>query len=129
MTMRLAVLLCGDQEVHDLAECWLTAARMAVISTSAAQDAERQILEQRVELLILDELPIYVPGLSSLRKLKDQSPHLHVILIPRGEARPDVSVARISGVDAVLVRPVSKASLLSVVAELRNLTASSAVAH
>ncbi len=114
---RLARLLCADEEVHDLAESWLTAAGMRVISvsTSAAQDAARQIMNERIELLVLDTLPIYLPGLPSLQELKEGRRHLHVILIPRLDEKPEIGIARISGVDAVLVRPLSKAKLLSVV--------------
>ena len=114
---RLALLLCTDEEVHDLAESWLTAAGMRVISvsTSAAQDAARQIMNERIELLVLDTLPIYLPGLPSLQELKEGRQHLHVILIPRLDEKPEVGIARISGVDTVLVRPLSKAKLLSVV--------------
>jgi hypothetical protein len=50
--------------------------------------------------------------------LKEKTQHLHVILIPRIDEKPDVGIAHISGVDAVLVRPVSKAKFLSVVDSL-----------
>ena len=114
---RLARLLCADEEVHDLAESWLTAAGMRVISvsTSAAQDAARQIMNERIELLVLDTLPIYLPGLPSLHELNEGRRHLQVILIPRLDEKPEIGIARIAGVDAVLVRPLRKAKLLSVV--------------
>jgi len=117
---RLALVLCADQEVHDLAESWLTEAGFSVVSTSTGQDAQKQISDRCVELLVLDTLPIYTPGLPSLRKLKDESPGLRVILIPRIDERPEVGLARICGVDTVLLRPVSKAKLLSVVAGFRD---------
>jgi DNA-binding response OmpR family regulator len=112
---RRALLVCTDEEVHDLAESWLTAAGMGVISASTVQDATRQILDKRVELLVLDALPIYLPGLPSLLKIKQERQHFHVILIPKLDEKPQIGVARISGVDAVLVRPLSKGKLLSVV--------------
>jgi len=62
-----------------------------------------------------DTLPIYLPGLPSLQELKEGRQHLPVILIPRLDEKPAVGIARISGVDAVFVRPLSKAKLLSVV--------------
>ena len=117
---RLALLLCADQEVHDLAESWLTEAGLGVVSTSTSQDAQKQILDRHVELLVLDTLPIYTPDLPSLQKLKDESPGLRVILIPRLDERPEVGLARICGVDTVLLRPVSKVKLLSVVAGFRD---------
>jgi DNA-binding response OmpR family regulator len=112
---RLALLLCTDEEVHDLAESWLTAAGMDVISASSVQDATRRILEDRIEVLVLDTLPIYLPGLASLLELKQGRPHFHVILIPRLDEKPEIGIARISGVDAVLARPLTKVKLLSVV--------------
>ena len=115
---RLVLLLCTDEEVHDLAESWLTAAGMRVISASSAEDARRQMLDEPIELLVLDTLPIYLPGLPGLLKLKEENQHLHVILIPRLDEKPEIGIARISGVDAVLVRPLTKVKLLSVVDEL-----------
>jgi DNA-binding response OmpR family regulator len=112
---RLALLLCTDGEVHDLAECWLAAAGMHVISASSAQEATRRIVEERIDVLVLDTLPIYLPGLPSLLELKQERPHFHVILISRLDEKPEVSIARISGVDAVLDRPLTRAKLLSVV--------------
>ena len=85
------------------------------ISASSAQDALRRILDERVELLVLDTLPIYVQGLPSLLELKQGREYFHVILIPGLAETPQVGVARISGVDAVLVRPLSKFKLLSVI--------------
>jgi len=73
-------------------------------------------------LLVLDTQPIYVPGLSGLRKLKDEQPGLRVIMIPRIDEPPEAGLARISGVDAVLLRAASKAKLLSVVAGLYDST-------
>jgi DNA-binding response OmpR family regulator len=116
---RLALLLCTDEEIHDLADSWLTASGMRVISVSTGQEATRQILDEQIELLVLDTLPIYLPGLSSLLTLKEKRRHFHVILIPRLDEKPEVGIARISGVDAVLVRPLSRAKLLSVVDTLR----------
>lgn len=89
---------------------------MRAILTHSVDEALRQIAAERIELLVLDTQPIYVPGLTSLRKLKDEQPGLRVIMIPRIGEPPEVGLARISGVDAVLLRPVSKAKLLSVVA-------------
>ena len=93
-----ALVLCADQ-VHDLAESWLTEAGLSVISTSTGQDAEKQLLEHPVDLLVLDTLPIYTPDLPSLRKLKDELPSLRVILIPHHDEQPEVGLARICGVD------------------------------
>ena len=73
------------------------------------------MLDERIELLVLDTLPIYVPGLPSLLKLKEENQRLHVILIPRLDEKSEIGIARISGVDAVLARPLSKVKLLSVV--------------
>jgi DNA-binding NtrC family response regulator len=112
---RLALLLCTDGEVHDLAESWLTAAGMDVVSASSVQDATGRILEDRIEVLVLDTLPIYLPGLPSLLELKQRRPHFHVILIPRLNEKREIGIARISGVDAVLARPLTKVKLLSVV--------------
>jgi DNA-binding response OmpR family regulator len=112
---RLALLLCTDEEVHDLAEFWLTAAGIRVISASSAEDARREMLDKRIELLVLDTLPIYVPGLPGLLKLKQENQHLRVILIPRLDEKSEIGIARISGVDAVLARPLFKSKLLSVV--------------
>ena len=112
---RLALLLCADEEVHDLANSWLRAAGIRVLSAPTAQDAANRLLNERFELLVLDELPIYSPRLPSLLNLKEEMPHLRIILIPRFGEKPEVGIARISGVDAVLVRPLSKAKLLSVV--------------
>ena len=112
---RLALLLCTDAEVHDLADSWLTAAGMRVISVSTGQDATRQILDEQIELLVLDTLPIYLPGLASLLALKEKRQNFHVVLIARLDEEPEIGIARISGVDAVLARPLSKAKLLSVV--------------
>lgn len=93
---------------------------MSTISASGVDDAMERIAARQIDLLVLDTLPIYIPGLPSLRKLKDEQPPLRVILIPRLDERPEVALARISGVDAVLLRPVSRAKLLSVVADLRD---------
>jgi DNA-binding response OmpR family regulator len=112
---RLALLLCTDEEVHGLAEFWLTSAGMRVTSASSAEDARRQMLDEPIELLVLDTLPIYLPGLPGLLKLKQENRHLHVILIPRLGEKPESGIARISGVDAVLDRPLTKVKLLSVV--------------
>jgi DNA-binding NtrC family response regulator len=112
---RLVLLLCTDEEVHDLAESWLAGAGMHVISTSSAQEATKRILEDRIEVLVLDTLPIYLPGLPSLLELKHGRPHFHVILIPRLDEKPEIGIARISGVDVVLARPLTKVKLLSVV--------------
>ena len=81
--------MCADEEVHDLADSWLTAAGMRVISVSTGQDATRQVLDEQIELLVLDTLPIYLPGLPSLQKLKEERAHLHVILIPRFDEKPE----------------------------------------
>jgi DNA-binding response OmpR family regulator len=115
----LAVLFCADEEVHDLAQSWLTVAGIRVTSASAAQDAAKQILDEEVDLLVLDTLPIYLPGLPSLGKLKAERRQLRVILIPSLDGKPEIGVARLSGVDAILARPLSKAKLLSVVDALR----------
>ena len=115
---RHALLLCADEEVHDLANSWLTTAGMRVISVSTGEDATTQILGGRIDLLVLDTHPIYSPGLSSLLALKEKMHHLRVILIPRLDEKAEVGIARISGVDEVLVRPVSKAKFLSVVDSL-----------
>jgi hypothetical protein len=58
-------------------------------------------------VLVLDTLPIYLPGLPSLLELKQERPHFHVILISRLDEKPEISIARISGVDAVLDRPLT----------------------
>ena len=118
MASRLALLLCADEEVHDLAASWLGEGGMRAISAHGVDEALRQIAAERIDLLVLDTQPIYVPGLPGLRKLKDEQPGLRVIMIPRIDEPPEVGLARISGVDAVLLRPVSKAKLLSVVAGL-----------
>ena len=117
---RLALLLCTDEEVHDLASSWLLEGGMSAISASAVDDAMRQIADRRVELLVLGTLPIYLPGLPSLRKLKKERPWLRVVLITRVDEQPKAGLARISAVDAVLPRPLSKARLLSVAAGLRD---------
>jgi len=54
----------------------------------------------------------------SLLALKDKMQYFHAILIPRLDEEPEVGIARISGVDAVLVRSLSRAKLLSVVDSL-----------
>ena len=120
MASRLALLLCADEEVHDLAASWLGEGGMRAISAHGVDEALRQIAAERIDLLVLDTQPIYMPGLPSLRKLKDEQPDLRVIMIPRIDEPPEVGLARISGVDAVLLRPVSKAKLLSAVADLRD---------
>ena len=114
-TTHLALLLCADEEVHDLANSWLTAAGIRVLSAPTAQDAANWLLNEHFELLVLDELPIYSPRLPSLLELKEKMPYLRIILIPRFGQKPEVGIARISGVDAVLVRPLCKTKLLSVV--------------
>ena len=91
---------------------------MRAISAHGVDEALRQIAAERIDLLVLDTQPIYLPGLPGLRKFKDEQPVLRVIMIPRSDEPPEVGLARISGVDAVLLRPVSKAKLLSAVADL-----------
>ena len=118
LASHVALLLCADQEVHDLVDSWLTNAGATVISISSAEDAEKQILNRHAALLVLDTLPIYLPGLPSLRKLKRETPGLRVMLIPPVGEPCDVGLARISGVDAILSRPTSRAILLSAVAGL-----------
>ena len=66
----------------------------------------------------MDTLHSYLPYISSLLTLKKERQHLHVILIPRLDEKPEIGIARISGVDAVLVRPPNKAKLLSMVGAL-----------
>lgn len=110
---RRALMLCADEEIHDLVAFWLTAAGIQVSSASDPKDAANRILEEEIELLVLDMLPIYLQGLPSLRRLKEEKPSLRVILIPRFDEKPEIGIARISGVDAVLARPLSKAKLLS----------------
>ena len=75
--------------------------------------------DEPIELLVLDTLPIYLPGLPGLRMLKQDNQHLRVILIPKLDEKPAIGIARISGVDAVLARPLSKVKLLSVVDALK----------
>lgn len=112
---RRALLFCADEEVHDLANSWLRAAGIQVLSAPTAQDAANRLSSERFELLVLDEIPIYSPRLPSLLDFKEEMPYLRIILIPRFGQKPEVGIARISGVDAILVRPLSKAKLLSVV--------------
>jgi DNA-binding response OmpR family regulator len=104
-----------DEEVQGLAASWLTDSGIAVVLARDGADAERRILADRIDLLVLDTLPTYLPGLPSIRKLKERRP-LRVILIPRIDERTDAGVARISGVDAVLSRPLQKAALVSAAA-------------
>ena len=118
MASGLALLLCTDDEVHDLAASWLAEGGMSTASASGVDDTVKQIAEGRIDLLVLDTLPIYIPGLPSLQKLKDEQPPLRVILVTRIDERPEVGLARISGVDAVLLRPISKAKLLAAVEDL-----------
>jgi DNA-binding response OmpR family regulator len=112
---RLALLFCADEEVHDLANSWLRLAGIQVLSAPTAQDAADRLLNERFDLLVLDELPIHSPGLPSLLELKEEMSHLRIILIPRFGQSPEAGIARISGVDSILVRPLSKAKFLSVV--------------
>ena len=88
---------------------------MRTTSVSSGPDAAKQISGNRIELLVLDTLPIYLPGLPNLQALKGGRPHLHVILIPPLDEKPEPGRAHISGVDATLVRPLSTSKLLSVV--------------
>ena len=122
MARRLVLLLCNDDEVHDLAASWLAEGGMRAISAHGVDEALRQIAAERIDLLVLDTQPIYLPGLPGLRKLKDEQPGLRVIMIPRIDEPPEAGLARISGVDAVLLRAASKAKLLSVVAGLYDST-------
>jgi DNA-binding response OmpR family regulator len=115
---RHALMLCADEEIHDLVEHWLTAAGIHASSASDPKSVANRILEEAVELLVLDTLPIYLQGLPSLRRLKEERPSLRVILIPRLDEKPEVGIAHISGVDAVLARPLSKTKLLSAVRPL-----------
>ena len=116
MVRRSALLLCADEEVHDLIEGWLVKAGINVISANDEKNAERVILDQPIDFLIIDSSPIYLPDLPSLRVLKEKSRNLRVILAPTHAERLDVGVARISGVDAVLTRPLRRVALLSALA-------------
>ena len=72
MASRLALLLCADEEVHDLAASWLGEGGMRAISAHGVDEALRQIAAERIELLVVDALPIYIPRLPSHRKLKEE---------------------------------------------------------
>ena len=109
---RLALLLCADEEVRDLAGFWLTGAGLRVISAGDGGEAGQQILDKPVAVLVIDTLPIYLPGLPSLRELKERR-NLRVVFIPQYDEKPEAGVARIAGVDAVLARPLRKEMLLS----------------
>jgi DNA-binding response OmpR family regulator len=113
MVPRSALLLCADEEVHDLVETWLMKVGVNVISADDGKNAESVISDQPIDFLIIDSPPIFLPDLPSLRLLKQKSRNLRVILVPTQGEIPDVSVARISGVDAVLTRPLRRAALLS----------------
>jgi DNA-binding response OmpR family regulator len=113
MAARVALLLCNDEEVHDLAGTWLTRAGLNVISARDGKSAVSTVAGQSVDILIIDALPISLSDFPSLRSLKQQFRKLRVLLIPSLNQDLDVGLARISGVDAVLARPMSRSALLS----------------
>jgi DNA-binding NtrC family response regulator len=113
MKSRVALLLCKDEEVHDLAECWLRTAGLNVISALDERCLQAILFQKSVDFLILDRLPLYGTELPSLRSLKKESPGLRILLIPSLAEHPELGIARISGVDAVLSRPMRRAALLS----------------
>ena len=58
---RLALLLCADEEFMTWRLPGSRKGEMSAISASAVDDTMRQIVDRRVELLVLDTLPIYLP--------------------------------------------------------------------
>jgi hypothetical protein len=95
---RLALLICADEENHDLAVSWLTERGMSAISAAAVDDAPRQIVDRRVELLVPDTLLIYLPRLPSLRRLKEERLSLRVVhsllALTNSLRRPDFRCGR-----------------------------------
>jgi DNA-binding response OmpR family regulator len=107
-----ALLLCGDEEIHDLAEHWLTTAGMRVVTAHNGKQAEKLISDAKIEVLVVDCLPIYVPDLPDLHRLKEGR-KLCIVMIPRVDQKAEVGLARISGIDAILERPLHKEALLT----------------
>ena len=117
-TPRTALLLCDEEEVHDLAEAWLLAAGWHVLSAPNGSSAARRIRDKPIDLLVLDALPIYFPDLPGVRELKEHG-HFRVILIPRLGEELERGVARTAGVDVILDRPLRRVTLLSAIGPSR----------
>jgi DNA-binding response OmpR family regulator len=113
----LALLLCPDEEVHDLLEGWLSAAGFEVATVESGAEAGAQVQSRSAKLLVLDALPTRFGNLPSLRGLK-QSRAFHVVLVPRIGETAEAGLAYVAGVDVVLRRPLTRSALLSALARL-----------
>jgi DNA-binding NtrC family response regulator len=107
------LLLISDEPTHDLLECWLKDAGMAVRSVDEADDVAELTRSGGAAALVTDRIHRIGAANASVQELRDRLPGLRVVVVPVRSYLGDdmVRLARAVGAHAVLSEPMSRAGL------------------
>lgn len=103
----LVVILCADETTRAAIAFWST---MLPVRTVVAEDgyhANDILRREDCRLLITDRVLPPWPGLDVFRHLRDRYPELRIAFI-EGSARPDATLARLTGATDVLPHPLQQ---------------------
>ena len=115
------LVIDDDAIMRDLVADWLEAAGYAVRKATSCRAWIGQFLGQQAPALIVTDMFMPGPcGGDAIAKLKKQHPETALIAVPRhfnsGEFTAEAALA--AGADRALAKPIKRADLIRVVAEL-----------
>lgn len=113
-----ALLLVSDEPTHDLLECWLKDAGLAVRSVDDGDDLRVLVDGTGAGILVTDRIHRIGTGNATIQELRGDHPGLRVVVVPvRGYFRDDMTrLARAVGAHAVLAEPMTRAGLVRALA-------------
>lgn len=113
-----ALLLVSDEPTHDLLNCWLRDAGLAVRSVDECDDLRALVDGTGAGILVTDRIHRIGTSNATIQELRGDHPGLRVVVVPvRGYFHDDMArLARAVGAHAVLAEPVTRAGLVRALA-------------
>ena len=105
------VVLCAEEELRDVITYWFMSLPVRTFVTTDGYAANVTLRAMGSGLLITDRVLPPWPGLDTFRRLQCANPYLRIAFVDDG-GRDGAMLARLTGANAVLSRPLSRKQVL-----------------
>ncbi len=105
------VVLCAEEELRDVITYWFMSLSVRTFVTTDGYAANVILKAMGSGLLITDRVLPPWPGLDTFRRLQSANPHLRIAFVDDG-GRDGAMLARLTGANTVLSRPLSRRQVL-----------------
>jgi DNA-binding response OmpR family regulator len=100
------VILCAEEELRDAIAYWLSSRPAKAVVADDGYHAAK-VLQNGCQWLVTDRVLPPWPGLDNFLTLRSTHPHLRIAFIENGNL-DDRILARVTGADVLLRRPLSR---------------------